>query len=134
MYLVDTSVWISYLRQERNNAVDYLMMLLDKKASFGISSLIYQEIIQGAHSKKDLLSLIKYFTTQLFYHPEDSIQSYQAAAEIYFNCRSKGITIRSTIDCIIAQIAIENDLLLLHNDKDFIQIKKVTPKLQLVEF
>jgi predicted nucleic acid-binding protein len=62
---------------------------------------------------------------QKFYHPKDQRVSFAEAARIYFNCRRKGVTIRSTIDCIIAQTAIEYDLLLLHNDRDFDAIAKI---------
>jgi len=44
---------------------------------------------------------------------------------IYFLCRKKGVTVRSTIDCLIAQIAIEQDLLLLQNDKDFVNMSPI---------
>lgn len=131
MYLIDTSVWISYLREQNNSAVKNLISLLDDGVSFGITSVIYQEILQGAFSQKDLERLIEYFSTQRFFHPKDSILSYQAAAKLYFTCRRKGITLRSTIDCLIAQVAIENNLLLLHNDKDFENISLVTPELRL---
>lgn len=132
MYLIDTSIWVAYLRQEESVGVSYLKNILEKRRLFGISSSIYQEILQGASSAKDLLRLTEYFSTQHFYHPLDSIKSYEGAAQLYFACRKQGITIRSTIDCLIAQIAIEHDLLLLHNDKDFEGIAKVVPRLNLV--
>jgi predicted nucleic acid-binding protein len=50
---------------------------------------------------------------------------------MYMNCRKKGITIRSTIDLIIAEIAIENDLYLFHNDNDFTNISKVYKNLKI---
>lgn len=59
------------------------------------------------------------------------VDSYSQAANIYFTCRRKGITVRSTVDCVIAQIAIEHELILLHNDKDFENIAKVFPDLNL---
>ena len=46
------------------------------------------------------------------------------SAEIYRNLRRKDITIRKPVDCMIAAVAIENDIPLLHNDKDFIPIEK----------
>jgi predicted nucleic acid-binding protein len=49
----------------------------------------------------------------------DPVESFARAARIYFDCKKKGITIRSTIDCLIAQTALEHDLFLLHNDTDF---------------
>ena len=63
---------------------------------------------------------------QRFFNPKDEVASYEQAANIYFLCRKKGVPIRSTIDCLIAQTAIERDLYLLHNDKDFDRISSVT--------
>lgn len=47
-----------------------------------------------------------------------------SAAEIYRALRCKAITIRNSLDCMIASVAIENDIILLHNDRDFIPIEK----------
>ncbi len=46
------------------------------------------------------------------------------AADIYTTLRRKGITIRNFVDCMIASVAIENDITLLHNDRDFTPIEK----------
>lgn len=132
MYLVDTSVWIDFLREKDNRPVQFFLKILDSRQPFGITSFIYQEILQGTTSQKDFDKLNDYLETQRFYHPKDPILSYQTAAQYYFNCRSKGVTIRSTVDCLIAGIAIEHDLLLLHNDKDFTQFNKIVPQLKLV--
>ena len=51
---------------------------------------------------------------------------------MYYECRKAGITPRSTIDLIIAQTAIDNNLLLFHNDKDFVQIFQVNSDLKLL--
>jgi predicted nucleic acid-binding protein len=56
----------------------------------------------------------------------DLVQS-AAAAKIYMDCRKKGITLCSTIDCLIAETAIEHDLFILHNDNDFYAIARVAP-------
>jgi hypothetical protein len=56
-----------------------------------------------------------------------SVNITQSAARIYFGCRKKGITINSTVDCLIARTAIENDLALLHNDADFDRMRRVAP-------
>jgi predicted nucleic acid-binding protein len=57
--------------------------------------------------------------------------SYESAARLYFLCRKKGITIRSTIDFLIAQTAIENNLVLMHNDEDFNTMAKVIKELKV---
>lgn len=131
MFLIDTSVWIDYLRQKNNPTTRYFETLLEDEVPFGITGVIYQEILQGADSKSDFNNLIDYLGTQRFFHMKDNIISHQSAAKIYFDCRRKGITIRNTIDCIIAQIAIENDLVLFHNDEDYNHIQTVSSHLKL---
>lgn len=131
MYLVDTSVWIDYFRNKQNRAVDYLCEILDKKFPFGLTAMIYQELLQGVQTEQEFKKLSDYLITQRFYHPLDLLDTYNQAAKIYFNCRKKGIILRSSIDCLIAQIAIENDLILIHNDNDYEQISKGLPKLKL---
>jgi predicted nucleic acid-binding protein len=49
---------------------------------------------------------------------------------MYFDCRRAGITLRSSIDCTIAQIAVEHGAALLHNDRDFERIGRVVPRLR----
>ncbi|MDX8409692.1 MAG: hypothetical protein R8J84_06590 [Mariprofundales bacterium] len=75
--------------------------------------------------------LLDYLSGQHFYHPKDEIRSYAQAARIYFVCRRKGITIRSTIDGLIAQIAIEHHVILLHDDVDFLHMAKVISDLKV---
>lgn len=131
MYLIDTSVWIDYFRGRDNHVITHFLNILDDKIPFGITGIIYQEILQGAESSQDFKKLKDYLNTQHFFHPQDPILTYEKAARLYFECRRKGITIRSTIDCFIAQIAIENNLTLSHNDKDYQAIQKLNPKLKL---
>ena len=131
MVLVDTSVWIDYLRERRTDQVVWFEGILEKDISYGITSVIYQELLQGAESQKSYDRLDEYLSTQHFYEPLDPIESYREAARIYFNCRRSGITIRSTIDCLIAQVAIEHDLELLARDRDFTFISGCEPKLRL---
>ncbi|NNM59802.1 MAG: PIN domain nuclease [Legionellales bacterium] len=132
MYLVDTSVIIDFLRERDNQAVNFFISLLEQDMPFGITSIIYQEVLQGAKSIQDFNKLRDFLGSLIFYFPKDSVLSYAAAANIYFDCRKKGVTIRSTIDCLIVQIAIEHNLQLLHNDNDFIQIANVVPALKIV--
>jgi predicted nucleic acid-binding protein len=127
LILVDTSVMIDYLRGIENNAVSVFQYVLDHNIPFGITSLIYQEALQGVKTERDFRNVKKYLDTQRFYELKDRKESFASAAMIYFNCRKKGITINSTIDCLIAQTAIEHDLYLLHNDSDFDRINKVVP-------
>jgi hypothetical protein len=119
MILVDTSVLIDFFKGVSNPPADRLREVLVQGIPFAITSVIYQEVLQGAKSEKEFALLNEYLSSQRFIQPQDAVRTYEEAARIYFSCRKQGITIRSTIDCLIAQIAMEHDLLLLHNDKDF---------------
>ena len=125
MYLIDTSLWIDYSNNNPTKGVELLNQLLDRDGLVGIMPLIYTEILQGAKNHKMRARLESYFSKQLFYYLKDNQESYAAAAGIYATCRQQGITIRSTIDCLIAQCAIENELILLHNDRDFSKMADV---------
>ncbi|HYO13233.1 MAG TPA: PIN domain nuclease [Thermoanaerobaculia bacterium] len=131
MFLVDTSVWIDYLRERSTQAATKFKNILDQKQPFGITSVIYQELLQGTDSDISFSRLGKFLRTQIFYHPLDPLESYAEAARLYARCRRAGITIRSSIDCLIAQVAIEHRLLLLHSDTDFDQMAKVVPELSI---
>lgn len=132
MYLVDTSVWIDYFIERKNSAVQFLEEILNNNLPYGITGFIYQEILQGVVSPQDFKNLSDYLLTQRFFHPKHAVVSYELAAKIFFACRRRGLTIRSTIDCMTAQIAVEHGLIILHNDRDFKHIKKIIPELKLV--
>ncbi len=123
--LVDTSVLIDYLGGRDSAAARTFQRLLDDHIPFGINSFIYQEVLQGVKSEKDFAAAKDYLDTQTFYSLLDPRESFSAAAKIYFQCRRRGITLNSTIDCLIIQTAIENDLYLLHNDSDFDNARRV---------
>lgn len=119
MILVDTSVLIDFLKGENNDPCYKFRNVLENHIPFGITSQIFQEVLQGARSTTEYSKLQRYLESQIFFHPKDPVASYAQAARIYFTCRKKGVTIRSTIDCLIAQIALEYNLSILHNDNDF---------------
>ena len=134
MYLVDTSVWVDYIKGKDTPTVEFLDTLLLTPMTVGITDLIFMEILQGAKSEAGFEKLQRYFSTQQFYRFEDPQSSYEAVALMFFNCRRRGITVRSSIDCLIAQCALENELVLLHHDKDFQQLEKVAPQLRQKHF
>ena len=134
MYLVDTSVWVNYINGKDSAAVEFLDTLLLTPMAVGITDLIYMEILQGSKSEAAFEKLQRYFSTQQFYGFADPQSSYEKAAFIYLSCRRRGITIRSSIDCLIAQCALENELILLHHDKDYRILGKVIPGLRQKHF
>jgi predicted nucleic acid-binding protein len=124
---------IDFFRKNKNHATEYFNKILEQKIPYFITGFIYQEVLQGAKDEKQFNLLQEYLSTQRFIHPKNPVSTFQEAAAIYFRCRKKGLTIRSTLDCLIAQLAIENNLILIHNDKDFLNIHKVEPHLQLLK-
>ncbi|WP_045216025.1 type II toxin-antitoxin system VapC family toxin [Desulfonatronovibrio magnus] len=122
MILVDTSVWVEIMRDKTGNVVsafqektrDHLVCL---------SRFNQLELLQGALNEKEWGLLEDYLSTQYFL--ETTTKTWREAARIYFELRTQGITVRSPIDCCIAQLAIENKTLLLHRDRDFEMICKV---------
>jgi len=117
--LVDTTVIIDFLKGKETDKTRILESILIKRIPYAISSYSFQEILQGARNEKEYISLKRYLSTQtILFLPEDT-GTYEEAAQLYYDLRRKGITIRSTIDILIALIAIKNHLLLLHDDSDF---------------
>ena len=129
MYLVDTSVWLDYLRGRERPHVGFLRELLSNPVAVGITHLIYMEILQGARDAASFERLQSYFGGQRFHSFEDMAASHASAARIYLDCRERGVAVRSAADCLIAQCAIESGLTLLHHDRDFQRIASVVPTL-----
>jgi predicted nucleic acid-binding protein len=133
MVLVDTSILIGYFNGLSGYPYDKLDEIIDKEIPFGICNHIYQELLQGVKSEKEFQQLKEYLNTLIFYDLHQGRKSYENAALLYARCRKSGITIRSTIDLIIAEIAIENRLYLLHNDNDYVNMSTIIKELMLYE-
>jgi len=84
------------------------------------------EVLQGARTDKDFAVLSECLESQNFYRLMEGLASYTAAAKIHFHLRRRGYSVGSSVDCLIAQTAIEHGLLLLHNDSDFDRIAEVS--------
>ena len=134
MYLVDTSVWVDYLRGRDRPHVRFLRELLANTLAVVITHLIYVEILQGARDARSYERLQDYFGGQRFLSFDEPLASHAAAARIYLDCRQRGFTIRSCVDCLTAQCAIESNLTLLHHDRDFVHIASVVPELRQRSF
>ena len=117
MILVDSSVWIDYFR----NADTPQVALLDSmfgRSRLAVGDLIAAEVLQGVRDEREYKWVKK--TLDAFAHID--LCDYDLAlkaADKYRALRSKGITIRKTIDTVIATRCIEDGLTLLHADRDF---------------
>ena len=118
MIVVDTSVWIDFLRGADSRERRALHKLLEEEEDISITEIILTEILQGIKEDQDCRRLKDYLLEFPIHRPQGS-ETYIKAAEIYRICRKKGKTVRKTVDCIIATICLENDLTIFHKDRDF---------------
>jgi len=130
--LVDTSVWIGYLRGTGTRQVRALKELLAGDEVVGVAPIILQEILQGANSTARFEEWRRYFAGLRCYAPADPVESHVEAARLYQACRRAGRTPRSSNDCLIARIAIEHSVFLLHDDRDFERIAEVVADLRVL--
>lgn len=119
MILVDTSVLIKYLKGDTDHKTVLLKEILSRDIPFGISAYTYQEVLQGARDEAEFHTLKEYLSAQKIYFLNQDAGTYEKAATMYFTLRRKGVTPRSTLDILIALTAVENNLALLHHDRDF---------------
>ena len=122
MLLIDTSVWISVFRDRTGQVRQQLETLIDGRDVL-LTRFTQLELLQGSLDEKEWNLLSTYLDTQDYLEPTS--HCWQAAARIYYDLRRKGLTVRSPIDCCIAQAALDHNLLLIHNDRDFETIAKV---------
>ena len=122
--IIDSSVWIDYFNGIINSKTDLTEELI-KRNEFFILPVILQEVLQGIREDK-LFNSIRETLVPLEFISYHQIEMSVAAASLYRNLRAKGVTIRKPNDCLIAVICINNNLPLLHNDKDFDNIAKYT--------
>lgn len=117
MTLVDSSVWIDYFRGVASVQTDCLDHLLSTELLV-VGDLILAEVLQGFTSERDFNQakrLLLALPLVSLAGPEIAVQ----AAGNYRRLRSLGITVRKTIDTLIATACIEHGYVLLYSDRDF---------------
>jgi predicted nucleic acid-binding protein len=123
MILVDTSVWIDYF----NGRISMQTDKLDKLLATGeviLGDIILTEILQGFRNDSDY-NAAKTALEFLICYPISNKQIAIKSADNFRYLRKKGITIRKTTDMLIGTFCIENNIPLLHNDKDFLPLEKL---------
>ncbi len=121
--LIDTSVWIDLFKDKSGRKKQQLTLLTDNH-EIVLSRFTQLELLQGAKNEREWQLLETYLEHQPYL--EVTTSTWHKAARMYFNLRRRGKTVRSPIDCCLAQIAIEAKALLLHRDQDFITISTMT--------
>ena len=123
MVIVDTTVWIDYLRGLQNAETNYFDRELGRQR-FGLTDLILCEILQGLkdeHASNRVLRELRRFELSESGGEELAV----AAARNLRNLRRQGHTVRKTIDCLIATYCLRHGHSLLHRDRDFDPFEKI---------
>lgn len=118
MLLVDSSVWVDYFNGKITQQTNYLDSSLDWQ-EVGLGDLILCEVLQGLLRPRDYIAARDLLVELPVLDMGGAAIALQAA-DNYRYLRQHGITIRKTIDCIIATFAIAGGHTLLHNDRDFV--------------
>ena len=129
--LVDTSVWIDFFNGHDSAQAARLAQAIAGGESIAVPGLVLAEVLLGLKTDAQaarIAQLMDAFDAV----PGLAHAGYVQAASLYRACRAKGFTIRSTVDCLIAQICLRDGLPLLSKDRDFEAIAKCSA-LKLVE-
>lgn len=117
MLLVDSTVWIDYFNGRITPQTDYLDRAFDDQIIL-VGDLILAEVLQGYRREEEFelaRQVLERFTQVDLLCAAHAVQS----ARNYRRLRAAGVTVRKTVDCLIATFCIENGCSLLHNDADF---------------
>jgi predicted nucleic acid-binding protein len=123
MVLADSSVWIDYFRGVMNWQTDRLDWLLSAQP-VALGDLILTEVLQGFDRETDFQRARSLLSVLPLYELGGYQRCLQAANN-YRTLRRRGISVRKTIDVIIATGCIEWSLELLHNDRDFVPMEQI---------
>ncbi len=122
MVLIDTTVWIDFFAARSSGHVVALENLIINREDICTCGIVLTEVLQGIRKDSEFKKTRDLFNNLLFLPMPYPV--FLKAAEIYRSLRHRGFTILKSVDCMIASVAIENDIPLLHNDKDFEAIEK----------
>lgn len=127
---MDSSAWIGLLRNEQTPVTQYLERAIHVDAPLVVAGVAVTELLRGCSSEPEADKLRSALLA--WPHVEPTFPTtYEAAAGLYRAARRQGLTVRSTIDCLLAAMALENGLTILHSDRDFDALARIS-NLQLV--
>jgi predicted nucleic acid-binding protein len=124
--LVDTSVWIDFFNGYASPEADRLAQAISDHESIVLCGIVITEILLGLRNDAEAEQIAEILDA-FDIAPEPDRMDYCEAATLYRRCRSQGYTLRSTIDCLIARLAIRHGYDLLTKDHDFQWIASCHP-------
>ena len=130
MLLVDSSVWIDWLRGADTDAVHFVQER-EAHEELALTWMVYLEVLQGVNPDRQFAAVRRVLGAQVMLAPLDTLATFESAAQLYRRARRQGLTIRKSTDCLIAAIALEHAVVLVHNDRDFLALAQAAPQLLL---
>ncbi|CAN5682193.1 type II toxin-antitoxin system toxin ribonuclease VapC11 [soil metagenome] len=126
MIVVDTTVWVDFFAGRTDEPhVAELLRLIDIDAGVALTDVILAEILQGLRDNRTAVRVDKRLAPFDILRL-DTLNDFRRAAALYRQARSRGKTIRRTLDCLIAAVCVREDCAILHNDRDFDHLADVT--------
>ena len=126
MILADTSAWIEYLRATESPVDLELTSLMGHGGSVATTDVVCMEVLAGARDERHLSDLRKLLSVAELL-PVHGPSDYEDAAALFRACLRAGETVRALTDCLIAAVAIRNDVPVLQRDRDFETLARHTP-------
>ena len=117
MVIVDTTVWVDYLNGVHSPETDWLDAEMDRQR-LGLTDIILCEVLQGVRDDGEATTVERQLL-KLEVFDTGSVELAIATARNYRSLRSRGHTVRKTIDCLIATFCMREGHSLLHRDRDF---------------
>lgn len=125
MIVVDTSVWIDVLNEVDSPHASRCVELLEDGAPLALTDVIYTEILQGLRSD-DEARLVEDHLRAFPVLRLENLDDFSLAAALYREARRAGVTIRKTLDCLIAAPCVREGAPILHADEDFDRLASCT--------
>jgi predicted nucleic acid-binding protein len=122
LILVDSSVWVDFFSSSPGRAAAELRRMIDDSEPFALTGVVVAEVLQGL--TRDA-GRIEQFLVQWDMLEPTGFATYREAAAIYRGARAKGISL-TTIDTLIAAIALEHGTSIFTLDQDFSRIARMT--------
>ena len=122
MILVDTSVWIDFFSASPGPAGAELRRMIEEAEPFALTGVVVAEVLQGL--TRDARRIEQYLAYWEMLEPR-GFETYRKAAAIYRAARAKGVT-PTTIDAVIAAIALDHNAAVFTLDQDFSRIARIT--------
>jgi predicted nucleic acid-binding protein len=116
--VVDTSVWIDVLNDRSTPQANHCVALIADGQPVTLTDVIFTEVLQGISSPKDA-GRVEHHLRAFPILRLATLDDFAMAAELYRTARRSGITVRKTLDCLIAAACVAADAPLLHADPDF---------------